>query len=70
MHVLPVSTSYALTVSRIYLSTFNEGGGVGGRWGAASLSQQTGFSIMGALSSHQHFSPPHKSLSFSFCYLK
>ena len=40
------------------------------REGAESLLQQAGFPIMGALPSHQVFSPPHESLSFPYCYLK
>ena len=37
-------------------------GGLGLEWGGvASLPQQTGFSILGALPSHQFFSPPHES---------
>ena len=38
--------------------------------GAASLPQQAAFLIMGALPSHQIFSPPHESLSSPYCYLK
>ena len=37
---------------------------------ATSLLQQAGFPIMGVLPSHQIFSPPHKSLSSPYCYLK
>ena len=43
-------------------------GGLG--CGAASLLQQEGFSIMGAHSFRQYFSPPHESLSSPYCYLK
>ena len=35
--------------------------------GAESLLQQAGFPIMGALPSHQIISPPHESLSSSYC---
>ena len=38
--------------------------------GAASLPHQAGFPIMGALPSHQIFSPLQESLSSPYCYLK
>ena len=45
-------------------------GGLCLEWcGGASLPQKTGFSIVGALPSHQIFSPPHESYS-PYCYLK
>ena len=42
----------------------------GFREGAESILQQAGFPIMGGLSSHQIFSPPHESLSSPYLYLK
>ena len=70
MHVLPVSTSYALTVSRIYLSTFNEGGEGGGGGGGGgvlrvSLSRQV-FPLWGHFPPTNIFPLPIKVLVFPF----
>ena len=40
------------------------------RESAESIIQQAGFPIMGALPSHQIFSPPYESFSSPYCYPK